>query len=294
MKYSLEQFKKKVEEKYREPFEILEYNGTSKPGLLKCGYCQEERRLYRMGELLKEEREHICSHCFSSTYATQVLQVLERRPDLAFIKFGYKSNLHKPTVVYSCDNCGETTEKPYVEFLKYPTCIHCGFNAKRKTGEGFKKELPSEFELIGEYKGSHEKTLMRHSCGFIFKIAPGDVISGHSYCPKCSKKASKGERRVMDYLTEHNIAFVKEKVFEWSDRKRYDFYLPDYNLLIEYHGRQHYEWVPTFQLTLEEQQRVDQWKEKEAKKRGFEFFTISYLDFNKIENLLAQRLKENT
>lgn len=294
MKYSLSEFIKKVEEKYHEPFEILVYEGTSKPGVFRCGYCQEKYTLAKMGILLKEERPHICSHCFSSQYAEQVLQIIQEREDLIFLKFGYKQNLHKPTVIYSCAKCNSSTEKPYVEFLKYPTCIHCGANAKRMNSAGVKLNLPDEFELVGEYQGRHTKTLIRHSCGFIFKIAPDSILSGHSYCPKCSKKASKGERKIMEYLDSQNIPFIKEKVFDWSNRKRYDFFLPDFNLLIEYQGKQHYEWVPTFSLSLEEQQEVDRWKAAQAFGHGFDLLTISYLDFDKIENILAQRLKENT
>lgn len=293
MKYNLAKFIKIVEEKYHEPFEILEYNGTAKRGRFRCGYCQEEYHLAKMGILLRKERKHICPHCFLSAHAIPVLQTLKEKEDLEFIKFGYREKSRKPTVIYTCHNCQEINEKPLVEFLKYPTCIHCGFNAKRKTARGIQKDFPEEFSLVGEYFGHHTKTLIRHNCGFIFKACPGSIISGHTYCPKCARKASKGERKIMNYLTENGIDFFKEKTFEWSEKRRYDFYLPDYNLLLEYHGQQHYKEVPTFQLSLEEQQQIDIWKEKKAKENGVDFFVISYLDFDKIETLLAQRLKEN-
>lgn len=50
--------------------------------------------------------------------------------------------------------------------------------------------------------------------------------------------------------------------------------------------------MPTFSLTLEEQQMIDNWKELEAIKQGKNFLIISYLDFNKIEDILAQRLQK--
>ena len=294
MKYSLETFIKKVKEKYSEPFEIMLYNGSSKPGKYFCGYCKQERTLPKMGQLLDEKRKHICSHCFASKYAEDVLKVVEEESDLDFIQFGYKQNLHKPTIIYNCKKCGENTEKPYVEFLKYPTCIHCGSNAKRKTTNSIVLEVPKDFTLLEPYNGQYNKVLFRHNCGFVFSVRPKDLINGHSYCPKCSKKASKGERKIMSFLELNQIDFIKEKVFEWSNNKRYDFFLPKFNLLIEYNGIQHYKDVPNFSLPLEEQQAIDRWKEDKAKEFGFDVLIISYLDFDNIEDILAQRLKENT
>jgi hypothetical protein len=38
-------------------------------------------------------------------------------------------------------------------------------------------------------------------------------------------------------LQENNISFVKEKVFSDFANRRYDFYLPQYNRLIEFDGK---------------------------------------------------------
>lgn len=97
----------------------------------------------------------------------------------------------------------------------------------------------------------------------------------------------------MSFLEFNQIDFIKEKIFDWSDNKRYDFFLPKFNLLIEYNGVQHYKEIPNFSLPLEKQQAIDKWKENKAKEFGFDVLVISYLDFDNIENILAQRLKEN-
>ena len=293
MKYTKDAFVAKLKEITSDPFEIKEYDGTSKPGVFYCGLCKKDYHLTKMGNLLKREK-HICAHCFASQYAEKALDEIKTKENLSFISFGYKENLHKPTIIYSCNSCNEVSEKPLVEFLKYPTCIHCGPNAKRRTNNSVALVLPEGFSLIGEYKGQFEKTLIRHSCGFIFSVRPKDIISGHSFCPKCSKKASKGERRIIDFLEKNFIEFEKEKVFAWSDKKRYDFFLPHYNLLIEYHGIQHYKEVPNFFLSLEKQQEIDSWKEKIATKHGYDYLIISYENFELIEEILAQRLKEST
>ena len=98
----------------------------------------------------------------------------------------------------------------------------------------------------------------------------------------------------MNWLEQEKIFFIKEKIFNWSEQKRYDFYLPKQNLIIEYHGVQHYKEVKEFFLPLKEQQKIDSWKEAQAKENGINYLVISYLDFENIETILAQRLKEST
>lgn len=290
MRLSFENFVKKVKAKYpNELFEILEYNGTSKSGTYYCGLCKKEYFLGRMGKLLAEPRKHICSYCWASSYTQEILGYFPL-DNLEFERLGYNHTLHKPTVIYKCKICDSLNEKPFTEFIKYPTCIHCGTNTKRRNTEGLNLILPEEFEILEEYKGQCNKILFRHKCGFIFKIRPKDLITGHSYCPKCSRKASRGEQKIMDFLISKDIHFIKGKEFDWSQRKRYDFYLPDFNLLIEYHGKQHYEEVPTFKVPLKEQQEIDALKLDLAISHGFNYLTISYKNFDNVEEILAQRL----
>ena len=290
MRYTEQNFIQAVKDKYpNEPFEIKSFSGTSKKGEYYCGLCQKTYSLYRMGKLLSNDRKHLCSHCWASSQTQEILDYFPTE-DLIFKKLGYNKKLHKPTVIYTCQNCGCNTEKPFAEFIKHPTCIHCGQNSKRRNTKTLQLVIPEGFELLEEYTGQYNKVLFRHECGFIFKVRPKDLINGHSYCPKCSQKASKGERKIINLLSGNNIEFIKEKVFDWSDKKRYDFYLPDYNLLIEYHGRQHYEEIPNFFLPLREQQAIDSFKEKVARSKGFDYLIISYKDFDNIEDILVQRL----
>lgn len=281
----------KLKEKYpKDNFEIVEYCGSSKAGKYKCNLCKKTYNFYKMGKLLDPKREHICSHCWASSHTQEILDAFPN-PNLDFVKIGYNQDLHKPTVVYKCKQCEQINEKPFNEFLKYPKCIYCGENAKARNEIGLRLLLPEEFELIGEYKNNKTKTLFRHSCGFIFKTIPKDLLSGHTYCPKCSKKASKGERKIMNFLDLKNIQFEKEKIFPWSDNKRYDFFLPKYNLLIEYNGIQHYKETNYF-LSLEQQQQIDKFKKEKAIQQGYNFLVIPYTEYKNIDDLLVQRLSD--
>ena len=65
-------------------------------------------------------------------------------------------------------------------------------------------------------------------------------------------RRSKGEILVAEWLNNNNIKFKQEYLvrFPFLVKKKpfvfINFYLPDYNIFIEYNGRQHYEYVPYF------------------------------------------------
>lgn len=59
----------------------------------------------------------------------------------------------------------------------------------------------------------------------------------------CGCISSIGEANIQEVLQDNNISFEKEKVFKdfiYEDTQgfpRYDFYLPEYNRLVEFDGR---------------------------------------------------------
>ena len=75
-----------------------------------------------------------------------------------------------------------------------------------------------------------------------FKVTPSNHRFGKG-CPKCN--SSKGELLTGKLLTIQNINYVSQKTYPdckgiYNKNLRFDFYLPDYNILIEYNGMQHY------------------------------------------------------
>lgn len=95
-----------------------------------------------------------------------------------------------------------------------------------------------------------------------------------------------------DILEQLEINFTQEVSFPWSNKKRYDFYLPEYNCIIETHGNQHY--IGGFYQTLEEIQENDIIKEELALNNGIKFYIIidckqSYLEYIK-KSILSSKL----
>lgn len=65
------------------------------------------------------------------------------------------------------------------------------------------------------------------------------------YTPEkeCSRTKSNGEIETSNVLNSYGVRFVEQKIFSKCKDKNYlpfDFYLLDYNVLIEFDGEQHY------------------------------------------------------
>lgn len=129
----------------------------------------------------------------------------------------------------------------------------------------------------------------------VFEQTPSKHLQGHG-CPLC--KRSKGELKIISFLYKYNIEFKCQKTFDdcrnpkTYHKLKFDFYIPSKNLLIEYDGRQHfnvglYSWND---ITLKYTQYKDQIKTYYAKKNNINLLRISYVKFNKIEQILSEKL----
>ncbi len=113
-------------------------------------------------------------------------------------------------------------------------------------------------------------------------------------CPQC--KLSEGEKRITNYLKLNNINYISQKTFDGLVGTRggnlsYDFYLPDYNLLIEYQGEFHDGSVShQTEEDFDRQQEHDKRKKEYAKKNNIELLEIWYWDFDNIDEILKMNL----
>lgn len=120
------------------------------------------------------------------------------------------------------------------------------------------------------------------------------VIAGNG-CPNCNN--SKGEFAVAKYLNENQISYEHPKKYSGlvgvgGKSLSYDFYLPDYNLLIEVQGRQHREPIEFFggEEQFEIQQEHDKRKREYAETHGIEFLEIWKEDFDNLSEILGNKL----
>jgi predicted transcriptional regulator len=81
-------------------------------------------------------------------------------------------------------------------------------------------------------------------------------------CPKCGDNISYPEKFIFNLLEQLNVEFEIQKKFDWSQNKRYDFYIPSLNCIIETHGGQHYKETKSNWSTLQKVQENDQIKKQ--------------------------------
>ncbi|MBC6695353.1 hypothetical protein H9L25_00980 [Terrisporobacter mayombei] len=113
-------------------------------------------------------------------------------------------------------------------------------------------------------------------------------------CKICN--SSKGERKIRDWLEINDMKFIPQKEFEGLVGLRggnlsYDFYLPKYNLLIEYQGEFHDGTVS--KQTKDEflrQQEHDKRKVEYAYNHNIKLLEIWYWDFDNIEEILNKEI----
>ena len=131
------------------------------------------------------------------------------------------------------------------------------------------------------------------NCDYEWSTRPADINNGKG-CPQCS--SSKGEKEITKWLRLNNIEFIQQKEFDGltglgGKNLSYDFYLSDYNLLIEYQGEFHD--GSTTNQTQEEfkkQQEHDKRKRDYAKDNEIGLLEIWYWDFDNIEEILKKEL----
>lgn len=101
------------------------------------------------------------------------------------------------------------------------------------------------------------------NCGFEKRMQPNTLCFQGFGCPVCDDKISFPNKFMMNVLIQLKLEFTPEKIFEWSDNKRYDFYIPSLDMIIEMHGEQHYkEW--NLGKTLKEEKQNDKIKKNIA------------------------------
>lgn len=89
---------------------------------------------------------------------------------------------------------------------------------------------------------SHKWTDYRcPDCNNIFTAYVHNIKTYGFKCPFCSDGISYPEKFVANLLSQLNIKFKRDVSLEWSGKKRYDFYIKDYSMIIETHGKQHYD-----------------------------------------------------
>lgn len=111
------------------------------------------------------------------------------------------------------------------------------------------------------------------NCSREKKIRVIDLLKDNYSC-QCSKSYSSfGERLTQSYLDIAGIEYIREHSFKDLGRKRFDFYLPEYNAVLEVHGIQHYQEVTGY-MNHKKTKQSDVIKKKYCKENSISYIEI--------------------
>lgn len=161
--------------------------------------------------------------------------------------------------------------------------------------EKFKEKNYNVITLKEDYKGTTKtiETICPNGCKYVTTLH--NFLQGYG----CScENSSKGELAIKEWLDNRNIKHVCQCTFDdckWINLLRFDFYIPDNNLLIEYDGIQHFKIIDHFGgfdgfVSLKIR---DTYKNVYCKNKDIKLLRISYKDYENINKILENSIKYN-
>lgn len=186
-------------------------------------------------------------------------------------------------------NCGGRCPKCSGRKPTYKTCIATTdpwmmkFLKNKEDGYKYSHGSTKKVEVICPYCGKEKKIRVNHiyNCKGIC-------------CPNCGDGVSFNEKILISVLNQLKVVYIKEYSPKWIGQKRYDFYLPCNNIIIETHGEQHYKYTGRGR-PLEEEQINDKYKKELALQNGIDYIILdcrkSELNYIK-QSILNSKLSE--
>lgn len=201
-------------------------------------------------------------------------------------KYKYQNSIYINTntkIIITCPEHGNFEQLP-LHHIKGIGCSKCSNNYNKT-----KSEFIEIAKDIHSNKYNYDKTIFINNSVKVTIVCPkhGEFTQSPYHhlkgfgCKKCSD--SKGEIFIDKYLSNSNIKFIRNKTFDdciYKSKLKFDFYLNEYNICIEYDGRQHYEAVDYFggNEALHISKKRDNIKNKYCKNNNIKLFRIKYSD----------------
>lgn len=151
-------------------------------------------------------------------------------------------------------------------------------------------------DLYYNYNTKMKFVCLKHNT--YFEQLTSSALQGKCGCSKCA--SSKGEKEIEMILKILNIDYLTQFRFnDCVDKKPlpFDFYLPNYNMTIEYQGEQHYKPVCFHSISKQQAnfnllkvQEHDKIKRDYCFNHNIQLLEIPYWDFENIKTILKEKL----
>lgn len=245
-------------------------------------------------------RGHGCPKCYGNARWT-LERLLEKAKEVHGEIYDYSlvtsehikcCNSHIPVI---CNICGYDWEPPIDAHINRKTgCPNCAGCVKWTLNRFLQKAKEThgnnfDYTLIKteDIKDKESKIPIIHkACGSQYYQRIHNHINGKNGCRKC-KGQSKGERECSEYLSSLNISYMTEFILENLPKKRFDFRFEygERRFLLEFDGRQHFEYVDLFYSEEEEfinRQEIDIVKTQKGLEAGYCIIRIDHTQLGNI------------
>ena len=281
---------------------LSKYEKQDIPIKIKCVNCGNISMT--MWKIL--QRSHKCPGCYTKVYNSA--DSFEYK-QLFFYDAGYLL-LNEKEIEHSkckydilCPN-GHIIHMNWGNFKHGKRCKICYYEKKRINTLLSYDYVKSEIEKIGyslvstSYESAITRMKMKCDRGHIYESSWSNFQQGHR-CTSCNETL--GEQAVRFYLENNKIEYISQHSFKdcLGDYRllHYDFYLPQYNTIIEYDGEGHFKPVRfngiPLELAIEKYERTiryDEIKNVYCEKKNIKLIRISYEDFKNVSDILKLKI----
>jgi hypothetical protein len=271
-----------------------EYINDKLPLKVICFKCTNEFTMcYRY--LKKGSSCPLCSDKSTRPWTfEEVKQIIENDNNI-LISTEYK-NCHEKLII-QCGGCENEYMMRLNHYIKGSRCKICNTEQikadRRLSYEYVKKYIEDDDEKL--ISTTYENTnshldVQCNKCTQIYKVC-FNSFRCNVRCPKCYSSISKGEEKILNFLNEKGIIHKQQAKLPGCAHKnilKFDFYIKDLNLAIEFQGQQHYKAVDLFGgvKSFEELQIRDKIKVDYCRKNKIGLLIIPYWDYKNIHFLL--------
>lgn len=268
-------------------FELIsEYTGYDIPIIVRCNNGHEIDMLF--DNIKKGNKCRVCNKNVLPEY--EYMKNFIQQQGYSLISSNILSATQKFSVRCPKNHQYKVNWNKFSSGRRCPYCQNKIKISKDKANQIFMKY---GYEIIGDYTDTITPVLVRCPQKHEYKVTLGNFKSGKR-CRECGNNY-KGELKIKDFLEETGEEFKTQ--YKFKDCRNifelpFDFYLPKYNLCIEYDGIQHFEPVEFFggEKSFKERKCKDDIKNKYCKDNGINLLRISYKDIKNINEIIKQKI----
>jgi rubrerythrin len=233
--------------------------------------------------------------------------------DYGYSLVDYINNYTKVKII--CNTCRYIFEQIPNNHLRDHGCPVCNQRNEKRNEKAKEEFIPKAikvhgndygYSLVDYIKSNIKVKIICNICRYIFEQIPNSHLRGHG-CPVCT--SSLGEKIARKFLRLNLITALPQYFFDdlrsdFGNTLPYDFYLPEYNTLIEIDGLQHKSEDAAIDLFMgkrkaneEEAKRLyqtlkyhDSLKDQYAKEHNIPLYRIDAEDLDTVEQTLKDIL----